>query len=83
LGSFYTAIVRHPLEVDGRRIAPAAHATQESVPVRIAAAAPARVDRERIQIVINRWRQNDDELGAAFVKSEGGEVLILLPNDYR
>jgi pilus assembly protein CpaE len=49
----------------------------------IAAAAPAGVDCERIQIVINRLRQNDDEVVSAFEKSEGREVLIRLPNDYR
>ena len=49
----------------------------------IAAAAPAGVDCERIQIVINRWRQNDDEVVAAFERTEGREVLMRLPNDYR
>jgi pilus assembly protein CpaE len=49
----------------------------------IAAAAPAGVDCERIQVVINRWRQNDDEMLAAFEKQASRPILTRLPNDYR
>jgi pilus assembly protein CpaE len=49
----------------------------------IAAAAPAGVDCERIQIVINRWRQNDDAMLNAFEKQSSRPLLTKLPNDYR
>jgi pilus assembly protein CpaE len=49
----------------------------------MAAAAPAGVDCQRIQIVINRWRQNDDAVVAAFEKNLRRPVLTRLPNDYR
>jgi hypothetical protein len=35
----------------------------------ISAASLAGVDPGRIQIVINRWRQNDDEILSAFEKT--------------
>ena len=43
----------------------------------------AGVDCERIQVVINRWRQNDDEILTAFEKRSTRPVLTRLPNDYR
>lgn len=49
----------------------------------IAAAAPAGVDCERIQVIINRWRQHDDEMLAAFEKQASRPILTRLPNDYR
>jgi pilus assembly protein CpaE len=49
----------------------------------ISAAAPAGVDCERIQIVINRWRQNDDKILTAFEKRASRPILTRLPNDYR
>ena len=49
----------------------------------LAAAGPAGVDCRRIQVVVNRWRQNDDEMLARLEKREGREVLMRLPNDYR
>jgi Flp pilus assembly CpaE family ATPase len=49
----------------------------------IAAAAPAGIDCERIQVVVNRWRQNDDAMLSAFEKQSSRPVLTRLPNDYR
>jgi Flp pilus assembly CpaE family ATPase len=49
----------------------------------ISAAAPAGVDCRRIQIVINRCRQNDNEMLAAFEKQASQPILTRLPNDYR
>lgn len=49
----------------------------------MAAAAPAGLDCQRIHIVINRWRQNDDEALAAFQHKHGRPILMRLPNDYR
>jgi pilus assembly protein CpaE len=49
----------------------------------MAAAAPAGVDCQRIQIVLNRWRQNDDAVVAAFEKNLRRTILTRLPNDYR
>ena len=49
----------------------------------IAAAAPAGVDCSRIHIVMNRWRQNDDEAVALFERNSGLSILKRLPNDYR
>jgi pilus assembly protein CpaE len=49
----------------------------------ISAAAPAGVDCERIQVIINRCRQNDDGLLAAFEKKAPRPILTRLPNDYR
>jgi pilus assembly protein CpaE len=49
----------------------------------ISAAAPAGVDCERIQIVVNRWRQNDDAMLAQFEKQSPRPILTKLPNDYR
>ena len=46
-------------------------------------AAAAGVDCERIQIAINRWRQNDDAMLAAFEKQAPRPILTKLPNDYR
>jgi pilus assembly protein CpaE len=49
----------------------------------ISAAAPAGVDCERIQVVVNRCRQNDDAMLAAFEKDNSRTILARLPNDYR
>ena len=49
----------------------------------MASAARAAIDCQRIQIVANRWRQNDDEALAAFEKNSGRTILTRLPNDYR
>jgi pilus assembly protein CpaE len=49
----------------------------------LAAAEPAGVDCERIRIVVNRWRQNDEEALSQFEKSHRREILSRLPNDYR
>jgi len=49
----------------------------------IATAAGAGIDCGRIQIVINRWRQNDDDMLAAFEKEATRPILTRLPNDYR
>lgn len=37
----------------------------------------------RIQVVINRWRQNDGDAVAEFEKTNQRSVLTRLPNDYR
>jgi pilus assembly protein CpaE len=47
------------------------------------AAARAGVDCERIHVVVNRWRQSDEEAIAAFEKNHKRAVLARLPNDYR
>jgi pilus assembly protein CpaE len=49
----------------------------------ISAAAPAGVDCRRIQVVVNRCRQNDDAMLAAFEKESSLPILARLPNDYR
>ncbi len=49
----------------------------------VAVAAPAGVDCERIHVVINRCRQNDDDALAAFEKHHKRTILARLPNDYR
>jgi Flp pilus assembly CpaE family ATPase len=49
----------------------------------LAAATRAGVERGRIHMVVNRWRQNDDDPVAAFEKSFGWTALSRLPNDYR
>ena len=49
----------------------------------ISAAAPAGVDCERIHVIVNRWRQNDDAVLADFEKRAPRPVLVRLPNDYR
>jgi pilus assembly protein CpaE len=49
----------------------------------MAAAAPAGIDRERIHIVINRWRQNDNDELAEFEAKREVPILRRLPNDYR
>lgn len=41
------------------------------------------VDASRIHLVINRWRQNDEETLASFEKEHKRNVLARLPNDYR
>jgi pilus assembly protein CpaE len=43
----------------------------------------AGVDYDRIHVVINRWRQNDDDAVGAFEGNHKGRVLMRLPNDYR
>ena len=47
------------------------------------ATALAGVDCDRIHIVINRWRQNDDDALASFEKKCKRTILKRLPNDYR
>lgn len=49
----------------------------------ISAARPAGIDCERIQVVVNRWRQNDDGILASFEKQATRPILARLPNDYR
>ena len=49
----------------------------------ISAAAAVGIDCERIQVVVNRWRQNDDAMLSAFEKQSSRPVLTRLPNDYR
>lgn len=49
----------------------------------MAAAAPAGVDCSRIQVVLNRWRQNDGEMLASFTEKHARPILARLPNDYR
>lgn len=49
----------------------------------ISSAVRAGVDTNRIHVVINRCRQNDDEALAAFEKEHKRSVLARLPNDYR
>jgi len=49
----------------------------------ISTAAPAGVDCERIQVIVNRWRQNDDAMLSAFEKQSSRPILSRLPNDYR
>jgi pilus assembly protein CpaE len=49
----------------------------------LAAAAPAGIDCSRIQIVVNRCRQNDDATLDAFERNQGHSILMRLPNDYR
>lgn len=49
----------------------------------IAAATPAGIDCSRIHVVLNRWRQNDDELVAPFIEKHRLPILARLPNDYR
>lgn len=50
----------------------------------ISAAAPAGVDSSRIQVIVNRWRQNDDAALAAFERCpDAPPILTRLPNDYR
>jgi pilus assembly protein CpaE len=47
------------------------------------AAASAGLDASRFQIVVNRWRQNDDVFAARRLASLGQPILAKLPNDYR
>lgn len=47
------------------------------------AAERAGVDCQRIHVVVNRWRQSDDEAVANFEKTSQRAALARLPNDYR
>jgi pilus assembly protein CpaE len=47
------------------------------------ASASVGIDAERFQIVMNRWRQNDEELAARKVAALSKTFLARLPNDYR
>ncbi len=49
----------------------------------ISAAAPAGIDCAQIQVIANRWRQNDDAMLSAFEKQASRPILMRLPNDYR
>lgn len=49
----------------------------------ISAARPAGVNCDRIQVIVNRWRQNDDGVLASFEKEAMPPILARLPNDYR
>jgi pilus assembly protein CpaE len=49
----------------------------------MAAAAPAGIDCDRIHVVLNRWRQNDDAILAPFQEKHRRPILARLPNDYR
>lgn len=49
----------------------------------LAAAAPAGVDCERIQVIVNRCRQNDDPMLSEFEKGSPRPIIARLPNDYR
>ena len=49
----------------------------------ISSAARAGVDCDRIHVIVNRWRQNDEDALAAFEKEHKRNVLARLPNDYR
>jgi Flp pilus assembly CpaE family ATPase len=49
----------------------------------VAVARAAGVNCERIQIVANRWRQNDGETLTNFERNFKRAVLTRLPNDYR
>jgi len=49
----------------------------------MAAAAPAGINCDRIHIVLNRWRQNDDGMLAPFNEKKMRPILARLPNDYR
>ncbi|MGH9701116.1 MAG: hypothetical protein ACRD52_16880, partial [Candidatus Acidiferrales bacterium] len=47
------------------------------------AAKLAGIEGERFEIILNRWRQNDDEMLAQFEKEKGRSIKTRLPNDYR
>lgn len=47
------------------------------------AAKLAGIDGRRFEIILNRWRQNDDEMLAQFEKEKGHAISTRLPNDYR
>jgi pilus assembly protein CpaE len=47
------------------------------------AAESAGIDTARFQIVINRWRQNDEEHAARRVAALSSSFIARLPNDYR
>jgi hypothetical protein len=49
----------------------------------ISAATPSGVDCERIQIVVNRSRQNDQEALAAFEMKSSRPIVTHPPHDYR
>jgi pilus assembly protein CpaE len=47
------------------------------------AASSAGIDPQRFQIVINRWRQNDEDFATRTVGTLSRTFLARLPNDYR
>lgn len=47
------------------------------------AAASAGLDASRFQIVMNRWRQNDEDFAARRLAALDQTLLAKLPNDYR
>jgi pilus assembly protein CpaE len=47
------------------------------------AATSAGLDASRFQIVVNRWRQNDEDFAARRLAALGQTILAKLPNDYR
>ena len=49
----------------------------------ISSAARAGVDDSRIFVIVNRWRQNDDQAVGFFEKKHHRCVIACLPNDYR
>ena len=49
----------------------------------ISIASVSGIDCRRIQLIINRWWQTDDEMLAVFEKRSALNILTRLPNDYR
>jgi pilus assembly protein CpaE len=49
----------------------------------LAAAGAAGIDCSRIEVIVNRWRQTDDEALVVFESNFRREILTRLPNDYR
>lgn len=49
----------------------------------LVAAGSAGIDTARFQIVMNRWRQNDEDLAVRRVGALSQSFLARLPNDYR
>jgi len=49
----------------------------------LAASNAVGITTEKISVVMNRWRQNDDPTLAPFEREHGRPVLAKLPNDYR
>ncbi len=47
------------------------------------AATSAGLEASRFQIVVNRWRQNDEDFAARRLATLGQPILAKLPNDYR
>ncbi|MGD0303990.1 MAG: hypothetical protein ABSC71_04080 [Candidatus Acidiferrales bacterium] len=47
------------------------------------AATSTGLDASRFQIVVNRWRQNDEDFAARRLAALGQTLLAKLPNDYR